>query len=90
MLHANESAENRLAVAFRAVTSRQPDASERQVLLDHWQAQLTFFRANPKEAEKLLAIGEKRNDPKLNPAELAAYATTASLILNLDEVITKQ
>jgi hypothetical protein len=54
------------------------------------QAQLTFFRANLKEAEKLLAIGEKRNDPKLNPAELAAYATTASLILNLDEVITKQ
>jgi Protein of unknown function (DUF1549)/Protein of unknown function (DUF1553)/Concanavalin A-like lectin/glucanases superfamily/Planctomycete cytochrome C len=90
ILHANESAESRLASAFRAVASRQPDASERQVLLDHWQAQLTFFRANPKEAEKLLAIGEKRNDPKLNPAELAAYATTASLILNLDEVITKQ
>ena len=25
-----------------------------------------------------------------NQAELAAYATTASLLLNLDEVITKQ
>jgi hypothetical protein len=37
-----------------------------------------------------LAVGDKRNDNKLNQAELAAYATTASLLLNLDEVITKQ
>jgi hypothetical protein len=35
-------------------------------------------------------IGEKRNDARLNPAELAAYTMTASLILNLDEAITKQ
>ncbi len=81
---------NRLAWAFRAVTSRFPGQQERQVLLANFEAQSTFFRAHPKEAEKLLALGEKRNDPKLNPAEVAAYATTASLLLNLDEVITKQ
>jgi len=38
----------------------------------------------------LLAVGQKRIDEKLNPAEAAAYTMTASLILNLDEVITKQ
>ncbi len=84
------TSEKRLAWAFRAITSRPPDQQERQVLLANFEAQLTFFRAHPKEAEKLLAMGEKRNDPKLSPAEVAAYATTASLILNLDEVITKQ
>ena len=90
MLHVSDAAESRIAWAFRAITSRQPDQQERRVLLDHFEAQLAFFRAHPKEAEKLLTIGEKRNDPQLNPAEVAAYATTASLILNLDEVITKQ
>ncbi len=42
------------------------------------------------EATRLLAVGAKRSESLLNPAELAAYAVTASLILNLDEVITKQ
>ena len=82
--------EQRLVWAFRALTSRPPDAQERQVLRDNLQAQLTFFRANVSAAEKLLAMGEKRNDAKLNAAEIAAYATTASLMMNLDEVITKQ
>jgi hypothetical protein len=80
----------RLAWAFRAVTSRQPDGMEQQTLLENLNAQLSYFRARPREAEKLLMIGEKRNDARLNPAELAAYTMTASLILNLDEAITKQ
>jgi hypothetical protein len=63
---------------------------EQQTLLENLNAQLAYFRARPREAEKLLMIGEKRNDTRLNPAELAAYAMTASLILNLDEAITKQ
>lgn len=80
----------RLAWAFRAATSRTPDAVEQQTLLDNLNAQLAYFRNHPQAAEKLLLMGEKRNHAQLNSAELAAYATTASLILNLDEVITKQ
>ncbi len=48
------------------------------------------FGHNPREATRLLSIGEKRNEAKLDAVELAAYSATASLILNLDEVITKQ
>jgi hypothetical protein len=80
----------RLAWAFRAVTSRPPDVMEQQTLLENLNAQLAYFRERPREAEKLLAIGEKRNDAGLDLAELAAYTMTASLILNLDEAITKQ
>jgi Protein of unknown function (DUF1553) len=90
MLTGGDAPQRRLAWAFRAVTSRPPDEMERQTLLDNLNAQLVYFRGRPREAEKLLMIGEKRNDARLNPAELAAYATAASLILNLDEVITKQ
>jgi hypothetical protein len=79
----------RLSWAFRLTTSRQPDAVELQTLLDNLDAQLNWFRQRPAEAGKLLMIGERRNDTALPQTELAAYAVTASLLLNLDEVITK-
>jgi hypothetical protein len=82
--------EQRLAWAFRLITSRQPSEKEVQTLLRNLTGQQEHFSRNPQEAAKLLAVGDKRNDSKLNPAELAAYATTASLLLNLDEVITRQ
>ena len=80
----------RLAWAFRIATSRYPNERELQVLLRNLAKQQEHFSHNPQEAAKLLSVGERRNDEKLNVVELAAYATTASLILNLDEVITKQ
>ncbi len=82
--------QERLAWAFRLMTSRQPNAREIQTLVGNLNAQRDYFKRNLQEAEKLLAIGEKRNDEALNRIELAAYAATASLIFNLDEVITKQ
>ena len=82
--------QERLAWAFRLVTSRPPGDRELQALLRNLEKQKASFSQRPQEAAKLLAVGEKRSDEKLNPAELAAYAVTASLILNLDEVITRQ
>jgi hypothetical protein len=82
--------QERLAWAFRAATSRQPGERELQVLLKSMNKQMDYFSRNPQEAAKLLSVGEKRNDGKLDAAEVAAYAGTANLMLNLDEVITKQ
>ncbi|MFN0108445.1 MAG: DUF1553 domain-containing protein [Blastocatellia bacterium] len=84
------TAEQRLVWAFRRVTSRQPSEAEIKALVRNLKSQLEYFTRNSTEAEKLLSVGERRNDEKLNRAELAAYATTASLMLNLDEVITRQ
>ena len=84
------TAEQRIAWAFRLITSRQPSEQEAQVLMRHLDRQKDYFKRNPDEVKKLLAVGEKRNDDKLDKVEIAAYATTASLLLNLDEVITKQ
>ncbi len=84
------SPEDRLALGFRLAAGRSPDQTEEQVLLGSLQAQREYFQSHPDAAAGLLAVGEKRNDPKLEPRELAAYAVVGSLILNLDEVITKQ
>ena len=80
----------RVAWAFLAAASRRPSERELQVLLRNLSWQMDYFGQNPREATRLLSIGEKRNESKLDAVELAAYSATASLILNLDEVITKQ
>jgi hypothetical protein len=54
------------------------------------QTQLDHFRTHPKKAAELLAVGVKPYDPKIDIEELAAYSVVASLILNMDEVSTKQ
>jgi hypothetical protein len=48
------------------------------------------YKSAPDLARKLLSEGETRPDPKMDPAELAAYTMTANVILNLDEVVTRE
>jgi hypothetical protein len=76
--------------AFRVVTSRQPDESELKILLGNLNTQREYYRAYPADAARLLAVGERAYDEEADPAEMAARTAVASLILNLDEVVTKQ
>jgi hypothetical protein len=79
----------RLAFAFRSVTTRPPSDAELVVLRRVLERQLAAFRGNAEAARKLLAIGESPADATLDPAELAAWAMLASAILNTDEALTK-
>jgi uncharacterized protein DUF1549/uncharacterized protein DUF1553/concanavalin A-like lectin/glucanase superfamily protein/cytochrome c len=90
LLEGGDSPRARISWAFRLATSRQPKEREVEILLRDLDQQIVLFARNPQQAERLLSVGEMKNDKRLNSAELAAYAATASLILNLDEVITKQ
>jgi hypothetical protein len=80
----------RLAYGFRLATSREPSAEESTLLETGFQQRLTQYRADKAAAEKLLSAGEAPRDRSLDAAELAAYTTAAGVILNLDEVITRQ
>jgi mono/diheme cytochrome c family protein len=83
------SAEDRIAFAFRLATARKPTAEESAVLKKVYDQQLAVYRSNAEAATKLLAVGESPRDEKLDPADLAAWTTVASTILNLDETVTK-
>ncbi len=83
-------AAERLRYGFRLVLARPPSAREEQVLVDNLRYHLDYFGSDEKRAAALLAAGESPADPALNPRELAAYAAAASLILNLDEAVTKE
>jgi mono/diheme cytochrome c family protein len=80
---------DRIAGAYRLALARPPRGAEADVLLDVYQRQLAAFRADPAAAEKLLGVGESKRNEQLDPAELAAWTSVATVILNLDEMITK-
>jgi hypothetical protein len=80
----------RLRYGFRALLSRYPSAEELRTLRDSLNYHRDYFASRPEAAAKLLAQGESKPDAALAPAELASYASVASLMLNLDEVVTKQ
>jgi hypothetical protein len=87
---AGSTPEERLILAFRLVLARTPTTGELQILRAGLTRHLDHFRRQPQAAAKLLAVGESPRDERLDVIELAAYSTTANLVLNLDEAITKQ
>jgi mono/diheme cytochrome c family protein len=90
MLRSPGTPAERLTTAFRAATSRAPTAEELRVLVAGWERRLAKYKADIEAAKKLITLGDHASDPQLDPAELAAYTLTANVILNLDEVVTKE
>ena len=80
----------RLGFGFRLVTSRQPRAAETVVLEKAFKDFQEEYRRERKAAVAYLGVGESQRDTGLDPRELAPYTALASLILNLDEAVTKQ
>jgi Protein of unknown function (DUF1553)/Protein of unknown function (DUF1549)/Planctomycete cytochrome C len=89
LTEAPATTDERIAFAFQLATARPPSSSETAILRRAFDQELAAYRANPATAEKLLAVGESPRNEKLDAAELAAWTTVASMILNLDETVTK-
>jgi hypothetical protein len=81
---------DRLSYAFRRATARPPLTAELQVLLRGLERYRASFASHPELATQWLKHGEQAAANGLDPIELAAYTATASVILNLDETITRE
>jgi hypothetical protein len=75
--------------AFEGVTSRLPSEAEIAILHHAYDAELARFSRDEQAARELITVGESPCDPTLAPAKLAALTIVASVILNLDEAVTK-
>ena len=84
------SVEDRLKYGFQLVTAREPVAGELQVLAEGFGRDIARFQDQKAEAEKFLAFGDSTSTKASNPLELAAYALAANVLLNLDEVVTRE
>jgi hypothetical protein len=90
MTQGGKDSNGRIAYAFRLATARKPSMEEMKLLRGLFVKQLAHYRRDRKSALDLLSVGEAKWNTNLDSAELAAWATVASAILNLDETITKQ
>ena len=90
MLEGGAGPEERIAYGFRLTVGRPPQPEELEVLTAGYRDMLADFRGDRAAADELLKVGETPRNASLDPVELAAYATVASTLLNLDETITKE
>ncbi len=79
----------RLDFAVMTVLARPIKAGEAATLEAALRRFRARFEAKPADAETYLNQGDSPRDPSIAVPELAAWTTISSLLLNLDETITK-
>lgn len=80
----------RLRLAFSLVTARAPLPREMRILRQALAEQIAAYQSQPQAAEALLKVGEKPVEAAAPPERLAAWANLCSILLNLDEAVTKE
>jgi hypothetical protein len=84
------SPEARVHRGIQLALARDETARERELLLRLLEKTRAHFAANPADAEAYLKQGDSPRSSRLPAPELAAWTSIASLILNLDESVTRE
>ncbi len=84
-----DAPDGRLQRAYRIVLSRSPTSRESAVMLGLYRAARTRFEKDPDAATRLLSVGQAPRDDRFAPVDLAAWTTVCTMLLNLDEAISK-
>ena len=84
-----DTIDSRIEFAFETATARKPDDKTVEVLKKAYETELATFSQDLARAEKLLSVGEKPRDKNLDADEHATWTIIGSMILNLDETISR-
>jgi hypothetical protein len=79
-----------LSVMFQIASGRAPTADELAILRRAREFHRERFRKDIGEAAELLTIGDASVPDRFDIPDFAAHTVVASLILNLDEVVTRE
>jgi len=85
-----KSVSDRITFGHSLVLARKPHERVLAILIKSHGSYLENFRGNAKAAGSLISVGNAKADEQIDPAELAAMTAIASVILNLDETVTKE
>ena len=77
--------EQRIDFAYKLLIGRSPRRDELDRTINLYNSELSEFKDHPDRARDWLSVGEAATDPTLDPALLAASATVASALMNLEE-----
>jgi hypothetical protein len=81
--------DSRLNKIAEALLARPLFPAERAEMRKTEQHFLSYYESHPGDARALVSVGESAPDPRIVPADLAAWTLVASEVLNLDESLTK-
>ena len=90
LLEGGVSPKDRLSLGFRWATSRHPTEPELAVLVEGLDQDLSRMKNHHELAKQIVSTGESKANASLDAGELAAYTLTANVLLNLDEVVTRE
>ncbi len=69
--------------------SRPFRPQEMSVALASLEKLSSFYQSHPDESARLIAVGESKPDPSIEPATLASWTMLANELMNLDEFLNK-
>jgi len=81
--------DEQLTYAYRLATGTKPSARVLSVLKSAVEEEQATFAVDLERATKLLSVGEAKRDEALDASKHAAMTIVCSLILNLDETLTR-
>lgn len=84
-----ETTPDRASYLFELATARPPLSGELETLVEVHDRSLKRYSDEPEKATAVLSHGDSENDASFPAPEHAAWTLVASLILNLDEVLTR-
>ncbi len=90
MAEGGNTPEEKITFAYRTALARSPAPAELAIVMDAFKQHMTAYQQKPEAAGKLIRQGESKPKVGIPEPELAAWTLIANLVLNLDEVISRQ
>ncbi|MCI0704990.1 MAG: PSD1 and planctomycete cytochrome C domain-containing protein [Planctomycetia bacterium] len=84
-----KTTDERITFLYRTVLGRKPDADELRIITKALAKQRDLFAADPVSAEKVVHTGESKPKGVASDVDTAAWTMVCNLVLNLDEVVTR-
>jgi hypothetical protein len=85
-----DAPEQRIDYAYKLLLARPPKPAEQRILVKALTGFEATYQKDPKAADEFLNYGESSRKPGIAVADLAAYTSVASMMLNLDAAINKE
>jgi cytochrome c553 len=73
----------------KRILARPLTSAEAVIVRESLTELLAEYKAKPAEAKKVIAVGDSKADPALDPSALAAWTMLVNQLMNLDEVLNK-
>ena len=85
-----KAADGRLAYGFKLLFTRSPAPAEMEILRNSLRFHLDYFSSKAESAASFAKLGDAPALNSIPPRDLAAYMAVASMMLNLDEAVTRE